>query len=92
MGLSRQEYWSGLPFPSPRDLPNPGIELGFPVLQANSLLSEPPVLLTDKWWFAIVGKLGQLGLKNEQLLTMINISVLLGVSRTLMGCNFGSYE
>ena len=42
MGFSRQEYWSGLPFPSPGDLPNPGIELGSPTLQANSLLSEPP--------------------------------------------------
>ena len=30
MGFSRQEYWSGLPFPSPRDIPNPGIELGSP--------------------------------------------------------------
>ena len=38
----RQEYWSGLPFPSPRDLPNPGIEPGSPALQADSLLSEPP--------------------------------------------------
>ena len=42
MGLSRQEYWSGLPFPSPGDLPNPGIELRSPALQADSLLSEPP--------------------------------------------------
>ena len=33
--FSRQEYWSGLPFASPRDLPNPGIEPGFPVLQAD---------------------------------------------------------
>ena len=32
MGFSRQEYWSGLPFPSPEDLPNPGIELGSPTL------------------------------------------------------------
>ena len=40
--FSRQEYWSGLPFPSPRDLPSPGIELGTPALQADSLLSEPP--------------------------------------------------
>ena len=32
MGFSRQEYWSGLPFPSPRDLPNPGIEPGSPTL------------------------------------------------------------
>ena len=32
MGFSRQEYWSGLPFPSPGDLPNPGIEPGYPAL------------------------------------------------------------
>ena len=42
MGLSRQEYWNGLPFPSPGDLPNPGIEPGSPALQGDSLLSEPP--------------------------------------------------
>ena len=35
MGFSRQEYWSELPFPSPRDLPNPGIEPGSPALQAD---------------------------------------------------------
>ena len=44
MEFSRQEYWSGLPFPFPGDLPNPGIELGFPALQADSLPSEPPAL------------------------------------------------
>jgi len=42
MEFSMQEYWSGLPFPSPGDLPNPAIEPGSPVLQANYLLSEPP--------------------------------------------------
>ena len=42
MGFSRQEYWSGLPFPSPGDLPNPGIEPGSPALQADALSSEPP--------------------------------------------------
>ena len=42
MGFSRQEYWSGLPFSSPRDLPHPGIESGSPALQTNSLPSEPP--------------------------------------------------
>ena len=42
MGFSRQEYWSGLPFPSPGDLPDPGIEPRSPTLQADSLLSEPP--------------------------------------------------
>ena len=42
MEFSRQEYWSALPFPSPGDLPNPGIEPRSPVLQAYALLSEPP--------------------------------------------------
>ena len=42
MGFSRQECWSGLPFPSPGDLPNPGIESGSPTLQADTLPSAPP--------------------------------------------------
>ena len=42
MGLSRQECWSGLPFPSPGDLPDPGIKPGSPTLQADALPSEPP--------------------------------------------------
>ena len=42
MGFSRQEYWRGLPFPSPGDLPDPGIELRSPKLQADSLPSESP--------------------------------------------------
>ena len=42
MEFSRQEYWSGLPFPSPGDLPNPGIEPRSPALQAVSLPSKPP--------------------------------------------------
>ena len=41
MGFSRREYWSGLPFPSPGDLPNPGIEPGSPALQTDALPSEP---------------------------------------------------
>ena len=40
MGFSRQEYWSGLPFPSPGDLPYPGIEPRSPALQADALTSE----------------------------------------------------
>ena len=40
--FSRQEYWSGLPFPSPGDLPNRGIKPGSPCLQADTLPSEPP--------------------------------------------------
>ena len=40
-GFSRQEYWSGLPFPPPGDLPNAGIEPRYPTLQVDSLPSEP---------------------------------------------------
>ena len=42
MGFSRQECWSGLPFPSPGDLPDPGIEPRSLALQADALPSEPP--------------------------------------------------
>ena len=42
MGFSRQEYWSGLPFPSPGNLPDPGIEPRSPSFQADALTSEPP--------------------------------------------------
>ena len=42
MGFSRQEYWSGVPVPSPGDVPSPEIEPGSPVLQADALPSEPP--------------------------------------------------
>ena len=42
MEFSKQEYWSGLSFPSPGDLPDPGIEPGSPALQADTLPSEPP--------------------------------------------------
>ena len=53
--FSRQEYWSGLPFPSPGDLPNPGIEPRSPALHADSLPSEPPgnqikYLINTKWY------------------------------------------
>ena len=46
MGFSRQEYWNGLPFPSPGDLPDPGTEPGSPALQADDLTSEPPGTLS----------------------------------------------
>ena len=42
MGFSRQEYWSGLPCSPPGDLPDPGVELGSPALQVDSLLSKSP--------------------------------------------------
>ena len=49
MEFSRQEYWSGLPFPSPGDLPDPGIELGSPEFQGDSLPSEPPGKSTNEY-------------------------------------------
>ena len=48
MGFSRQEYWSGLLFPSPGDLPDPGIEPGSPTFQADALTSEPMHLFIVK--------------------------------------------
>ena len=50
MGFSRQECWSGLPFPSPGDLPDQGIEPGSPTLQADALPSEPPEKHTFSLW------------------------------------------
>ena len=54
MGLLRQEYWSGLPFPFPGDLPNPGIEPGSPALQAYPLLTEPLVKSLKKPGFLLL--------------------------------------
>ena len=58
MGFFRHEYWSGLPFPSPGDLPEPGIEPGSPALQADSLLTElrglPKILTNSKKKFYYV--------------------------------------
>ena len=47
MGFSRQECWSGLPFPSPGDLPNPRIEPRSPALEADALTSEPCVKVNN---------------------------------------------
>ena len=54
MGFFRQEYWSGLPFPSPRDLPNPGIEPKSPALEADTLTSEPPAM--QETWVQSLGQ------------------------------------
>ena len=54
MGFSRQEYWSGLPFPSPGDLPNPGIKAGSPSLEADALTSEPAQLPVFCYFFNIL--------------------------------------
>ena len=55
MGFSRQEYWNGLPFPSPGDLPNPGIEPRSPAFQADTLTSEPPGKPNPLQWSCLEG-------------------------------------
>ena len=62
MGFPRQEYWSGLPFPSPGDLPYPGIKPGSPALQADPLPSEPP---GKPSWFVNDSWPGELGYKHN---------------------------
>ena len=52
MGFSRQEYWSGLPFPSPGNLPDPGIEPGSPALQMDSLLLSHKVTQYKTYYFS----------------------------------------
>ena len=54
MGFSRQEYWSGLPFPSPGDLPDLGIKPGSPALEADALTSEPPGYVTITQYHCIM--------------------------------------
>ena len=55
-GFSRQEYWSGLLFPSPGDLPDPGIKPGSPILQADSSPSEPSRWTSRLSWYKDVAK------------------------------------
>ena len=78
MVFSRQEYWSGLPFPSPGDLPDPGIEHRSPALQADALTSEPPGKPTQVLQFCIEKKKRQLIIKIKHLnLTAITPRMLL---------------
>ena len=70
-----QEYWSGLPFPSPGDLPNLGIRLGFPALQVNFLLSEPQVKGKSQIvWISILTQSTSVSL--DKLLVTITIIIL----------------
>ena len=64
MGFSMQEYWSGLPFPSPGDLPDPGIEPRSPTSEAGTLTSEPPgkPIYTLKNTFSFSEKIGEISL------------------------------
>ena len=75
MAFSRQEYWSGVPFPSPRNLPDLGMESGSPALQEDSLLCEPLreacVYLPDLFIYPSPGTMHDLG-------TSIQLAPLLG--------------
>ena len=71
MGFSRQKYWRGLPFPSPGDLPDPGIEPRSPTLQADVLTSEPPGkpqrdFRTEHFLQAPIKKVSQIYKTNDQ--------------------------
>ena len=81
MGFFRQEYWSRLPFSSPGDLPNPGIEPGSPALQADALLSEPPGKLQH---FTYVLSLGisnrRLNFKKYMIILILNLTISLFIN------------
>ena len=72
MEFSRQEYWSGLPFLSPVDLPDPGIKLGSPTLHSDVLWSKPPELhghrRTKRSYFTFDVRKGELVQGKEQWL------------------------
>ena len=58
MGFTRQEYWNGLPLPSPGDLPDPGTEPGSPALQADFPVGAPGTTVSSEWGTrAVVGLL-----------------------------------
>ena len=83
MEFSQQEYWSGLPFPSPGDLPETGIEPGSPALEANSLLSECPgmgymllmLLLLSFYRCTEKSSLRLSGFLNSQSYSLLNLSL-----------------
>ena len=80
MEFSRQEYWSGLPFPSPGDLPDPGFKPWSPALQMDSLLSEPPGLNQ----FAALTRQGQELTGNSSILHSVFGPVILEPSGWLL--------
>ena len=63
--FSRQESWSGLPFPSPGNLPNPGMEPGSPALQVEALPSEPPGNTSFLSFFVFCDAIRQKSYKRE---------------------------
>ena len=84
MGFSRQEYWSGLPFPSPGDLPYPGIKPGSPAFQADALTSEPSGKPSPFFQFSSVQSLSHVRLfATPWILSLVDIK-----SFCICGCAF----
>ena len=86
-GFSREEYWSGLPFPSSRDLPDPGIKPWAPTLEADSLPSEPPgkLFFFFKDFFLFWLLLFLLSILCDFILSPYTISITL-LLKLLRGC------
>ena len=76
MGFSRQKCWSGLPFPSPGDLPNPGIEPGSPALWADALPSEPPGKSPPRGPYLSPNSLKTCGLLGSSWLLIVQLLLL----------------
>ena len=81
MGFFRQEYWSRLPFSSPGDLPNTGIEPGSPALQADALQSEPPGKLQHFTYMLSLGMSNRrLNFKKYMIILILNLTVSLFIN------------
>ena len=83
-GISRQEYWSGLPFPSPGHLPHPGIEPRSPALQADALPSKPPGKPKKEKGEMNFSHLNWMHYKMRATNTVLSFSWLLGEKETCM--------
>ena len=93
MGFSRQEYWSGLPFPFPGNLPDPGIEHRSPGLQADSLLSEPPGKNLNRFIPCLNGLLTNFHLRRKggSRRTVFLMLLLLKSIVSTEGCRLGEF-
>ena len=81
MGFSRQEYWSELPFPSPGDLPDPGIKPESLTLQADALLSEPPGKLVAGTIVLLKCLVGTCGNGREALMDAARLNLHISLER-----------
>ena len=90
MGFSRQEYWNGLPFPSPGDLPDPGIEPRSPALQADALTSELPGKPDWQHRALLIESTHSTGYWYQHVTWKVRISVHSAASSSLGVCCYGA--